>query len=67
MNEPTMRASLCLASQGRVYAKISAKIMEPKLDDIQCDFHRGRSITEQISTLHKIFEKCWEHAKDVCT
>ena len=33
----------------------------------ECDFRRGRSTTEQISTLQQIFEKSWEHAKDVST
>jgi len=44
-----------------------AKIIEPKLDDTQCCFRHDRNITEQISTLQQIFEKSWEHAKDVCT
>jgi len=43
------------------------KIIEPKLDDIQCVFCRGRSTTEQISTLQQNFEKSWEHAKDLYT
>jgi len=37
--------------------------MEPKLDDTNCGFRRGRSTTEQISTLQQIFEKAWEQAK----
>jgi len=45
----------------------AAKIMEPKLDDIQYGFRCGRSTPEQISTLQQIFEKSWEHAKDVYT
>jgi len=36
--------------------------MEPKLDDTQSGFRRGRSTTEQISTLQQIFKKSWEHA-----
>jgi len=43
------------------------KIIEPKLGDIQCGFCRGRSTTEQISTLQQNFEKFWEHAKDLYT
>jgi len=43
------------------------KIIEPKLDDTQCGFCRGRSTTEQISTLQQIFEKSWEHANDLYT
>ena len=43
----------------------AAKIFEPKLDDTQGRFCRGHSITEQISTLHQIFEKSREHAKDL--
>jgi len=45
----------------------SGKIIEPKLDDTQCDFCRGRSTTEQISTLQQNFEKSWEHAKGLST
>jgi len=41
------------------------KIIEPKLDDTQCGFCRGRSTTEQISTLQQNFEKYWEHGKDL--
>jgi len=66
MNEPTTRASLCLASQEE-YMPRCRENNEPKLDDTQCDFCRGRSTTEQISTLQNIFEKAWEHAKDVYT
>ena len=33
--------------------------------DGQCDFRPGRSTTNQIFTLRQIFEKSWEHAKDV--
>ena len=45
----------------------AAKIIEPKMNDTQCGFCRGRSTTEQISTLLEIFEKSWEHAKDLQT
>jgi len=45
----------------------AAKIIEPKLDDIQCCFRCGRSTTKQNATLRKIFEKSWEHVKDLCT
>jgi len=31
----------------------AAKVIEPKLDYTQCGFRRGRSTTEQISTLSK--------------
>jgi len=36
---------------------MSQKLIEPKLDDTQCDFRRSRSTTEQISILQKIFKK----------
>jgi len=55
----------------KVYAKCLVKrcreIIEPKLDDTQCGFRRGRSTTYQNSTIQQIFEKSWEHAKDVYT
>jgi len=43
------------------------EIIKPKLRDTQCGFRRGRGTTEQNSTLQQIFEKSWEHAKDVYT
>jgi len=43
----------------------SAKIIDPKPDDIQCGFRRTRSTTEQISSLQQIFKKSWEHSKHV--
>jgi len=42
-------------------------IIEPKVDDTQCGFRRGHRITDQIFTLHQIFEKSWEHSKSVYT
>jgi len=43
----------------------AAKVIQPKLDNTQYGFRSGCSTTEQISTLQQIFEKCWEHAKDL--
>jgi len=43
-----------------------AKIIEPKLDNTQCGFRRGRSTIDQSLTLQQIFEKSWEHPKDLC-
>jgi len=43
----------------------AAKVIEPKLDDTQCGFRCGRGTTEQISNLQQIFEKSWEHVKDL--
>jgi len=51
----------------RSVCRDAAKIIEPMLDDTQCDFCRGRSTTERISTLQQIFKKSWEHAKDLYT
>ena len=47
-----------------MYAEIPRK---PKLDDTQCGFCRGRSTTEEMSTLQQTFKKSWEHVKDVYT
>ena len=41
------------------------RIVESKLEDGQCGFHPGRSITDQIFTLKQIFEKSWEYGKDL--
>ena len=41
------------------------KIVKSKLEDGQCGFCPGRSITNQNFTLRQIFEKFWEHLKDV--
>jgi len=35
----------------------AVKIIEPKLDEIQCGFRRGRSTTKQISTLQQFVKK----------
>jgi len=43
------------------------EIIKPKLNDTQSGFRPGRSITDQIFTLHLIFEKSWEYAKDAST
>ena len=47
--------------------KTCHEIIEPKLNDTQCGLRPGRSTTDQIFTLQQIFEKSWEHAKDVYT
>jgi len=62
VSESITAESLCLAFQEE--CKIPQKTIEPKLDDTQCSFGRGRKNTEQISTLQQIFEKSWKHAKD---
>ena len=41
----------------------AAKIIEPKLDNTQCGF---RCTIDESLTLQQIFEKSWEHAKDIC-
>ena len=52
----------------KVYVKCLEKkcrgIVESKLEDDQCGFHPGRSITDQIFPLKQNFEKSWEYAKD---
>jgi len=58
---------LCAKPPRKSVWQDSAKIIEPSLDDTQCGFCRGRSTTEQSSTLQQIFEKSWEHAKDLYT
>ena len=58
-----------LSLPGKVYAKCLKKnwqeIVESKLEDGQCGFRPGRSTTEQILTLKQIFDKSWEHGKDL--
>jgi len=41
------------------------EIIESKLNDTQCGFRPGRSITDKIFTLQQIFEKSWEYVKDI--
>ena len=52
-----------LSLPGKVYAKCLERkcreIVESKLEDGQCGFHPGRRTTDQI------FEKSWEHGKDL--
>ena len=56
---------------GKVYAKCLERkcreIVESKLEDGRCGFRAGRSTTDQIFTLKKIFEKSWEYGKDLCS
>ena len=56
---------LLLSLPGKVCAKrlekICRKIVESKLEDGKCGFRPGRSTTDQIFTLKKIFEKSWEY------
>jgi len=66
MNGPTTAASLCLAPRKSLWQD-AAKIIVTKLDETQCGFRRGRSTTEQISTLHQIFKKSWEYTKHTYT
>jgi len=47
--------------------KRCSEIIEPKVDDTQCGFHPGRSITDKIFTLQQIFVKSWECGKDAYT
>jgi len=60
-----LRRYLFALSPRKSVCQDAAKIIEPELDDTQCGLRRGRSTTEQISTLQQIFKKSWEHAKDV--
>ena len=63
------RAISLLSLPRKVYAKCiesrCRQIAEPALEDGQCGFRPGRSTTDQIFTLKKIFEKSWEYAKDL--
>ena len=58
-----------LSLPGKVYAKCLKRkcreIVESKLKNGQCGFRPGRSTTDQIFTLKQIFEKSWEHGKDL--
>jgi len=66
VNEPTTAAFLCFASQEEcTVCTDAARIIKPKLDDIQCGFRRGRSITEQMPLSSDFFKKSWEDVKDV--
>jgi len=40
-------------------------MVESKLEDEQCGFRPGSSITDQIFTLNQIFEKSWKYSKDL--
>jgi len=48
----------------KIVCQDATKIIEPKLDDTQCGFCRGRSTKEKISTLQQIFKNSWDDAKD---
>jgi len=61
---------LSLASLEKCIAKCleqrCREIIEPKLEDTQCDFRLDRSATDQIFILQQLFEKSWEYAKMFC-
>ena len=56
---------------GKVYARMleirCRKIVEPMIGDNQCVFRAGRGTTDQLLTLQKLFEKCWEFRKPLYT
>ena len=60
-SECTNSWGISLSLPGNVCAqclqKLRSKIIETKLDDTYCSFHPRRSTTDQIFTLHQIFEK----------
>jgi len=61
--------SLSLASLEKCIAKCleqrCREIIEPKLEDTQCDFRLDRSASDPIFIHQQLFEKSWEYAKDV--
>ena len=63
------RGTSLISRPEKVYAKClerkCRKIVESKLEDGQCGFCPGRSITDQIFTLKQIFKKSWEYGKDI--
>jgi len=66
VNEATTAASLCLFSQEECMPRCRENNLTIAEWYPVC-FFRGRSNTEEISTLQQIFEKSWEPAKDVHT
>ena len=53
------------AQYPKCFEKKCREIVESKLEDGQCGFRPGRSITDQIFTQRQIFDKSWEYAKNV--
>jgi len=59
-----LKIKICVA---KCLEKGCREVIKPKLNDTQCGFRLGRSTTDQIFTLHHIFEKSWEYAEYVFT
>ncbi|VDO92650.1 unnamed protein product [Soboliphyme baturini] len=59
-----------LSLPGKVYAKVlegrCSEIVELKIQEEQCGFRTGRSISDYIFALCQIVEKSWEYAQPVC-
>ena len=55
------RGITLLNLSGKVYARVVERkcrtIVEPKIQDTQCDFRPGRRTTDQLFTLRQVFEK----------
>ena len=60
-----------LSLSGNVYARVLERkcqtMVEPKVQDTQCDFRPRRGTTDQLFTLPQIFEKAWKFTKPVYT
>ena len=65
------RGITLLSLPGKAYARVlerrCRKIAEPQIQERQCGFRAGRGTTDQLFTLHQVFEKSWEVAKPVYT
>ena len=63
------RGITLLSLPAKVYAKVLERrcraIVDSRVQDEQCGFRNGRSTTDQLFTLHQLFEKSWEYAKEV--
>jgi exonuclease III len=58
-----------LSLPGKVYARVLERrcrlIAEPQIQEEQCGFRAGRGTTDQLFTLHQVFEKFWEYNRPV--
>ena len=63
------RGITLLSLPGKVFARIIERrcrdIVEPNIQETQCEFRAGRGTTDQIFTLQQILEESWEFGKPV--
>ena len=63
------RGITLLSLPGKVYSRVLEKrirlLVEPRIQEEQCDFRPGRGTLDQLYTLRRVFKGSWEFAQPV--